>query len=134
MGIGDSIEKAAKNAMEDLAGTSRTTDDAHVPEPGAPDDDIRVHSSISEGSNALDGANEKSRPSNSGTQSPPADKIEDTGTGYADDVAASQTDSEVRNVPRDVPGPAGLPSPDPDALRADPSEGDEDATTGMGRG
>ena len=36
MGIGDSIGKAAENAMEDLAGTSRSTDDAHVPEPGHP--------------------------------------------------------------------------------------------------
>src|SRR3989337_3038589 len=54
MGIGDSIGKAAENAMEDLAGTSKPTDDAHVPEPGARDDDIQVHSSISEGSHAMD--------------------------------------------------------------------------------
>jgi hypothetical protein len=55
MGIGDSIGKAAENAMEDLAQTSDPTDDAHVPEPGASDEDIQVHSSISEGSNARDG-------------------------------------------------------------------------------
>jgi hypothetical protein len=36
MGIGDRIEKAAENAMEDLAGTPSPTDDAHVPDPGAP--------------------------------------------------------------------------------------------------
>jgi hypothetical protein len=54
MGIGDSIGKAAENAMEDLAGTSEPTDDAHVPEPGTKDDDVQVHSSISEGSNAMD--------------------------------------------------------------------------------
>ena len=33
MGIGDSIGKAAENAMEDLAGTSEPADDAHAPEP-----------------------------------------------------------------------------------------------------
>ena len=54
MGIGDSIGKAAENAMEDLAGTSEPADDAHAPEPGASDDDVQVHSSISEGSNAGD--------------------------------------------------------------------------------
>jgi len=55
MGIGDSIGKAAENAMEDLGQTSDPTDDAHAPEPGASDEDIQVHSSISEGSNARDG-------------------------------------------------------------------------------
>jgi hypothetical protein len=133
MGIGDSIEKAAKNAMEDLAGTSRPTDDAHAPEPGAPDEDISVHSSISEGSNALDGTDEAPRRSNSSTQPAPADKVEDTDPRNSDDVAAAAADSEVRDVLRDVPGPAGLPAPDPEALRADPTEGDADATTGMGR-
>ncbi len=134
MGIGDSVEKAAKNAMEDLAGTSRPTDDAHVPEPGAPDEDIRVHSSISEGSNASDDTEEPPRGIRSSTQTAPSDKVEHTGAGKADDGAASRADSEVPDVPRDVPGPAGLPTPDPEALRADPSEGDADAATGMGRG
>ena len=69
MGIGDSIGKAAENAMEDLAGTSS-----------------------------------------------PAEKESDAG-----------------DVPRDVPGPAGLPDGDPDALRADPGEGDEDPSTELGR-
>jgi len=55
MGIGDSIGKAAENAMEDLAQTSDPTDDAHAPEPGASDEDVQGHSSISEGSNARDG-------------------------------------------------------------------------------
>ena len=36
MGIGDSIGKAAENAMEDLAGTSKPTETAHVPEPTDP--------------------------------------------------------------------------------------------------
>ncbi|MFE5837115.1 hypothetical protein [Arthrobacter sp. NPDC056493] len=96
MGIGDSMGKAAENAMEDLAQTSDPTDDAHVPEPGAEDDDIQVHSSISEGSNA------------------------------ADESAGAPTHG--------VPGPAGLPDPDPEELRADPSEGDQDPGTGLGRG
>ena len=42
--------------------------------------------------------------------------------------------AEAGDVPRDVPGPAGLPSSDPDSLRADPSEGDQDPSAGMGRG
>src|SRR5918994_2124528 len=58
MGVGDSIKKAAENAMEDLAGTSDPHDDARVPEPGDRDDDIQVHSSISEGSNAMDEADD----------------------------------------------------------------------------
>ena len=36
MGIGDSIGKAAENAMEDLAGTSSPTENARVPEPTDP--------------------------------------------------------------------------------------------------
>jgi hypothetical protein len=54
MGIGDSIRKAAENAMEDLGGTAEKSDDGHTPDPGNPQDDVQVHSSISEGSNALD--------------------------------------------------------------------------------
>jgi hypothetical protein len=48
------IKKAVENAMEDLAGLSEPADDAHAPDPGNPDDDVQVHSSISEGSNAMD--------------------------------------------------------------------------------
>ena len=124
MGIDDSIKKTAENAMEDLAGTSRPTDDVHVPEPGAPDEDIRVHSSISEGSNAMDDA--KKVPRNNDGQQPADGSTGPGGEGKTGDPAGSEPDSAVRGVPRDVPGPAGLPSPDPDALRADPSEGDED--------
>ena len=90
MGIGDSIGKAAENAMEDLAGTSKPNEDAQVPEPTDPNSDVEVHSSISEGSNAMEAEKEK----------PPGLK---TGSG------------------------------DPDALRADPGEGDEDPSTGLGR-
>ncbi len=52
MGIGDNVRGAAENALKDLAGLSEPNDDAHAPEPGDPSDEIKVHSSISEGSNA----------------------------------------------------------------------------------
>lgn len=66
MGIGDSIGKAAENAMEDLAGTSTPEEEAAqgdnagagrngtVPDPSDPDSDVEVHASLSEGSNAMD--------------------------------------------------------------------------------
>ena len=53
MGTGDSIGKAAENAMENLAGTSTPTEGMDVPEPTDPNSDVEVHSSISEGSNAM---------------------------------------------------------------------------------
>jgi hypothetical protein len=59
MGIGDSIGRAAENAMEDLAGTSDATEQLHVPEPTDPNDDVEVHSSISEGSNAMEAEKEE---------------------------------------------------------------------------
>jgi hypothetical protein len=133
MGIGDSIEQAAENAMEDLGGVSEATDDGHAPEPGAPDEEIKVHSSISEGSNALEDTDETPGRSSGPPQSPHLDENTGPGGGRAGrpDAAA---DAEVRGVPRDVPGPGGLPGPDPDALRADPSESDEDPSADMGRG
>ena len=153
MGIGDSIGKAAENAMEDLAGTSKPTDDAHVPEPGTRDDDVQVHSSISEGSNAMDndggpgtsgaasGSPETRNPETRGpeTRGPEAGGADTAGPGTGSAEAGGTTDSggigaaEGSDVPRDVAGSAGLPDPDPDELRADPSEGDRDPTTGLGR-
>jgi hypothetical protein len=59
MGIGDSIGKAAENAMEDLAGTSKPTEKLHVPDPSDPNDDVEVHSSLSEGSNAMEAEKQK---------------------------------------------------------------------------
>ncbi|MBT2564976.1 hypothetical protein J7I84_00435 [Arthrobacter sp. ISL-85] len=59
MGIGDSIGKAAENAMEDLAGTSRPTEKTDVPDPADPNDDVEVHSSLSEGSNAMEAEKQK---------------------------------------------------------------------------
>lgn len=59
MGIGDSIGKAAENAMEDLAGTSKPTEKTDVPDPADPNDDVEVHSSLSEGSNAMEAEKQK---------------------------------------------------------------------------
>jgi hypothetical protein len=136
MGIGDSIGKAAKNAMEDLAGTSEPTDDAHVPEPGSPDDDIQVHSSISEGSNARENSAEEPGGHPRGTDASASSETTSAGdSGTSNDSSrAAQPGEDTQEVPRDVPGPAGLPSSDPDSLRADPSEGNEDPSTALGRG
>jgi hypothetical protein len=157
MGIGDSIGKAAENAMEDLAQTSDPTDDAHAPEPGASDEDIQVHSSISEGSNARDG--EAGPRAGVHTTSTPQGTSAGTGTAATSDTtsrydldaadesagsAASRSatsggigaagTTDAPEAARGVPGPAGLPDPDPEELRADPSEGDQDPGTGLGRG
>ncbi|WP_457972917.1 hypothetical protein [Arthrobacter sp. D1-17] len=155
MGIGDSIGKAAENAMEDLAGTSEPTDDAHAPEPGAKDEDIQVHSSISEGSNAMD--DDDTSPG-TGTRRT-AHTPQETGTGASGGAGASEAAGSIAEVgaeggtgtgtdtqdaggsgaaegsgaPGHVAGSAGLPDPDPDELRADPSEADQDPTTGRGR-
>jgi len=59
MGIGDSIGKAAENAMEDLAGTSKPAEKMDVPDPANPNDDVEVHSSLSEGSNAMEAEKQK---------------------------------------------------------------------------
>ena len=156
MGIGDSIGKAAENAMEDLAGTSEPADDAHAPEPGASDDDIQVHSSISEGSNAGDnsdafrgseggypaGASQHSETGGttgttgaSGERGAPGepDSLEEPGASGGPGVSDAPGDTGASDAPRDIAGPAGLPEPDPDELRADPSEGDQDPSTGLGR-
>jgi hypothetical protein len=157
MGIGDNIKKAAENALEDLGGTSDPVDDAHVPEPGQRDDDVQVHSSISEGSNAMDDdaddypqrqgmsaggfaeqpepEPERSEPDQSGrggsfpenpNQPPPGTPPERPET--------LPDDSPPLGNPETPKGPAGLPDPDPEELRADPSEADGDPTSSMGRG
>ena len=136
MGIGDSIGKAAENAMEDLAGTSSPTENARVPEPTDPNSDVEVHSSISEGSNAMEAEKEKAPglkagPATGPVSSQPAEPVS-TADGAAEG-AGSAAAEDAGEVPRDVPGPAGLPDGDPDALRADPGEGDEDPSTELGR-
>jgi hypothetical protein len=161
MGIGDSIGKAAENAMGDLAGTSGPTDDAHAPEPGAKDEDIQVHSSISEGSNAMDdddtppgagtgrtaytpqgpgteASGGAGTPAAAGGTAAAGDTAGEggeggTGTGAGTQDAGGIGAAEGSGAPGHVAGSAGLPDPDPDELRADPSEADQDPTTGMGR-
>ncbi|MDQ0823233.1 hypothetical protein QFZ79_000975 [Arthrobacter sp. V4I6] len=153
MGIGDSISKAAENAMEDLGGTAEKSDDAHAPDPGNPRDDVQVHSSISEGSNALDGESSSSgagagaaagSDSGSGSDSEPGTDPSrltpgDPGGSPLDSPPPAPTEepggTPPLNDPHDIPGPGGLPGPDPEDLRADPSEGAEDPGAGsMGRG
>jgi hypothetical protein len=142
MGIGDSIGKAAENAMEDLAQTSDPTDDAHTPEPGASDGDIQVHASISEGSNARDGdagprAGVHTTSTLQGTGTGAGGGQASAGAGSAQGTSGSASTAGTTDAPeaaRGVPGPAGLPDPDPEEMRADPSEGEQDPGTGLGRG
>lgn len=143
MGIGDSIGKAAENAMEDLAGTSSPTESAKVPEPTDPNSDVEVHSSISEGSNAMEAEKEKAPGLKTGSATGPVSSrpaepahASDAPAGSAGQGAGPapvEDAGDAPDAPRDVPGPAGLPDGDPEALRADPGEGDEDPSTGMGR-
>ncbi|MFJ6454926.1 hypothetical protein [Paenarthrobacter sp. NPDC091669] len=140
MGVEDSIRKTAENAMEDLAGTSDPVANGRVPEPGDKDDDIQVHSSISEGSNAMDS---DVPGENAGAGRHRADGAPDGGRDFGDqrdDAGARREDGNARREDGDIPkaegdvsGPAGLPENDPDDLRADPSEGGADPSTSMGR-
>jgi len=140
MGIGESIGKAAENAMEDLAGTSSPTDNTRVPEPTDPNSDVEVHSSISEGSNAMEAEKEKAPglkpgPATGPVSSHPTEPDTEPGSsaGGAAEAAGPASADDAGGVPRDVPGPAGLPDGDPDSLRADPGEGDEDPSRDLGR-
>jgi hypothetical protein len=149
MGIGDSIGKAAENAMEDLAGTSDPAEKMDVPDPADPNDDVEVHSSLSEGSNAMEAEKEKAPglktgpspgpvsenplggdadgPAGGGTGSDPADDGGLAGDATAPSGAAGAAGGRVS-------GAGGLPEGNPDELRADPSEGDQDPSTSTGRG
>lgn len=152
MGIGDSIGKAAENAMEDLAGTSKPTEKMDVPDPTDPNDDVEVHSSLSEGSNAMEAEKQKAPGLKTGAAPGPvsenpfggdadgSDKAEGGGqTGRAPDDAALAGDATAPaggagTGGGNVPGSGGLPESNPDELRADPTEGDQDPSTSTGRG
>ncbi|MFD5278371.1 hypothetical protein ACFWIX_12535 [Pseudarthrobacter sp. NPDC058362] len=135
MGIGDSIGKAAENAMEDLAGTSDPAEKSNVPDPTNPNDDVEVHSSISEGSNAMEAEEQKAPGLKTGAAPGPvsegpvsdsplggdAERGPQRGGGGGTDAAAP--------APEHVAGPGGLPEGDPEELRADPSEGGQDPAT-----
>jgi hypothetical protein len=146
MGIGDSVRGAAENALKDLSGLSQPADDAHAPEPGEPGEKIGVHSSISEGSNAEEDA-DRSRP-DAGNRDSTLDRqqsaqapghgaagniVSDEGAG-AGTGADSAGEEATAGPPRDVAGPGGLPGPDSEGLRADPSESEGDPSSSMGRG
>lgn len=141
MGIGDSIEEAAKNAVEDLAGTAPRTDDGHAPDPGDPHEEIRVHSSISEGSNAADTVDPGDNPPGTPPERPQTRPDDTPPLGDPHQAPAPGETPEPGEGPdvgtdrlRDTPGPGGLPEPEPGDLRADPSEAGGDPTTSMGRG
>jgi len=148
MGIGDSIGKAAENAMEDLAGTSKPTEKMDVPDPTDPNDDVEVHSSLSEGSNAMEA--EKQKAPGLKTGAAPAPVSENPFGGDVDETNHADGGGQTRRAPDDAalagdatapaggagtaPGAAGLPDSNPDELRADPTEGDQDPSTSTGRG
>lgn len=162
MGAGEEISKAAKNAMEDLAGTAEPTDDAHVPEPGQPGEPIKVHSSISEATNATDAEREgegsseealgrsatapasgssasdtSSDTTDGGMGGKQPDRMSPTnvggGTGDGDGTLGNEAVGQAATG-GEVRGPAGLPDPDPEDGSAEPLEADQDPSTGMGRG
>lgn len=149
MGIGDSIGKAAENAMEDLAGTSKPTEKMDVPDPADPNDDVEVHSSLSEGSNAMAAEKQKAPGLKTGaapapvSNSPLGGDVDEADSGSGSDRdGAGGTDDGGLAADAAAPtggggttaGPAGLPDSNPDELRADPTEGDEDPSTSTGRG
>jgi hypothetical protein len=157
MGIGDSIGKAAENAMEDLAGTSKPTESAHVPEPTDPNDDVEVHSSISEGSNAMEAEKQKAPGVTTETAPGPVSESPFGGDVESDEAGGGSGPASTGNSSagqdddgglaggapapggspasqRGVPGSGGLPESNPDELRADPSECDQDPSTSTGRG
>jgi hypothetical protein len=152
MGIGDSIGKAAENAMEDLAGTSKPTEKLNVPDPTDPNDDVEVHSSISEGSNAMEAEKQKAPGLKTGaapgpvSESPFGGDIDETnndnaeaGRGTGDAGLAGDASAPTGGAGSAGSGGAsgvtgGLPDSDPDELRADPTEGDQDPSTSTGRG
>jgi hypothetical protein len=96
MGIGDSIGKASENAMEDLAGTSKPTEKMDVPDPVDPNDDVEVHSSLSEGSNAMEAEKQKAPGLKTGaapapvSNSPLGGDVDETENGSAHDDTADK--------------------------------------------
>jgi hypothetical protein len=148
MGIGDSIGKAAENAMEDLAGTSDPVEKRDVPDPSDPNSDVEVHSSLSEGSNAMEAEKQKAPGLKAGaapgpvSESPFGGDVDETDNDRANDDGLAGNAS----APGSTIGPAGagstgsvtgvsggLPDSSPDELRADPTEGDQDPSTSTGR-
>ncbi|MHC6591472.1 hypothetical protein [Arthrobacter sp. C152] len=103
MGIGDSIGKAAENAMEDLAGTSRPTEKLDVPDPTDPNDDVEVHSSLSEGSNAMEAEKQKAPGLKAGPAPGPVSSIP---LGGDTDEADAGEGNDDGGLAGDATGPA----------------------------
>lgn len=150
MGMGDSIGKAAENAMEDLAGTSDPVEKRDVPDPSDPNSDVEVHSSLSEGSNAMEAEKQKAPGLKAGAAPGPVsespfggdvdgrsnDRANDDDGGLAGSASApgGAAGSASDGVTGNVSGVAGgLPDSNPDELRAHPTEGDQDPSTSTGR-
>ncbi|WP_455836333.1 hypothetical protein [Pseudarthrobacter siccitolerans] len=150
MGIGDSIGKAAENAMEDLAGTSDPVEKRDVPDPSDPNSDVEVHSSLSEGSNAMEAEKQKAPGLKAGAAPGPVsespfggdvddrrdDQANDDDGGLAGSASApgGAAGSASAGGTGNVSGVAGgLPDSNPDELRADPTEGNQDPSTSTGR-
>lgn len=141
MSAREEISKAAENAMKDLAGTSEPSDDAHVPEPGKPGEPIKVNSSVSEATNASETEREGAAAGNLAGDRTPSDNDEVNAQAPFEspdspdaDLSLGRDGSTARAAGGGVPGPAGLPEPDPQDGTAEPLEADEDPSTGMGRG
>ncbi len=115
MGIGDSIGKAAENAMEDLAGTSDPAEKLDVPDPADPNDDVEVHSSLSEGSNAMEAEKQKDPGPEAGAAPEP-----ESSSPFGGDV-----DSREDGTTDDDGGLAG---------NATAPDGGQEPATGAGRG
>ncbi|MGX1162878.1 hypothetical protein FBY31_3067 [Arthrobacter sp. SLBN-100] len=149
MGIGDSIGKAAENAMEDLAGTSKPTEKMDVPDPADPNSDVEVHSSLSEGSNAMEAEKQKAPGLKAGpapgpvSESPLGGDVDDRGDDRANDDGGLAGNASAPDGAAEPAGgrsaegvsgvSGGLPDSNPDELRADPTEGDQDPSTSTGR-
>lgn len=101
MGIGDSIGKAAENAMEDLAGTSEPTEKRNVPDPADPNDDVEVHSSLSEGSNAMEAEKQKAPGLKTGAAPAPVSNSPLGGDADGADNDSAHDDSAHRDTADD---------------------------------
>ncbi|MCI0144187.1 hypothetical protein KNN17_21810 [Arthrobacter bambusae] len=140
MSARDEISKAAESAM-DLARSSEPNDDGHVPHPGRPGEPIKGNSSVSEATNATAAAREAAGAGGSSVDAPSsglregnsqtsAESLDSTDAGRSPGAEGASAEAARSRVP----GPAGLPEPDPQDGTSEALESDEDPSVGMGRG
>ncbi|OOP64548.1 hypothetical protein BMF89_03805 [Arthrobacter sp. SRS-W-1-2016] len=141
MSARDEISKAAENAMEDLARSSEPNDDGHLPHPGRPGEPIKVNSSVSEATNATAAAREAAGADGSSVDAPSPGLREGNSQTSAEGLDSADTGrspgaegASAEAARTRVPGPAGLPEPDPQDGSSEALESDEDPPVGMGRG